>query len=167
MSACVIVPAAADAAPLSGTGVHAATAARLANNSDRAHNRNGFVLGSCPRPRWCLKHSTEILVDPTNDRQKQSGWTGVMERPVFVVVHRDGHAFPGVLFEWRRRASDGLQRSARVVYLDAYKVLRQSWFLEPLVEPASFARPDGTRPRLTQSPPARRRPATSRSGVAG
>jgi hypothetical protein len=88
-------------------------------------------------------------VDPTNDRQKQAGWTGVLDRPELVVVHRDRHAFPGVLFEWRRRASDGLQRSARVVYLDAYKVLRQSWFLEPFVEPASFAGPKRTRPRLT------------------
>ena len=106
-------------------------------------------------------------MDPTNDRQKQPGWTGLLERPEFVIVHRDGHTFPGVLFEWRRRATDDLQRSARVVYLDAYKVLRQSWFLEPFVEPASFARPNGTRPRLTQSQPARRRSATSRSGVAG
>ena len=106
-------------------------------------------------------------MDPTIDRQKQPGWTGVLDRPEFVVVHRGDHAFPGVLFEWRRRATDGFQRSARVVFLDAYKILRQSWFLEPLVEPASFARPDGIRPRLTQSLPARRRPATSRSGVAG
>jgi hypothetical protein len=106
-------------------------------------------------------------VDPTNDRQKHSGWTGVLDRPEFVVVYRDRHAFPGVLFEWRRRTADGLQRSARVVYMDAYKILRQSWFLEPLVKPASFARPNGTRPRLTQSPPARRRSAAPRSGVAG
>ena len=106
-------------------------------------------------------------MDPTNDRQKQSGWTGVLDRPEFVVVHRDGHAFPGVLFEWRRRTTDGLQRSARVVYMDAYKILRQSWFLEPMVEPASLARPDEARPRLAQSPPLFGRPATARSGLAG
>jgi hypothetical protein len=108
-------------------------------------------------------------VDPTIDRQKQSGWTGVLERPEFVVVHRDRHAFPGVLFEWRRRREpDGVvQRSARVIFLDANKILRQSWFLESFVEPASSARPNGTRPRLAQSPPARRRSAAPRSGVAG
>ena len=108
-------------------------------------------------------------MDPTIDRQKQSDWTGVLDRPEFVVVHRDHHAFPGVLFEWRRRREpDGfVKRSARVIYLDANKILRQSWFLERLVEPASFAGPKRTRPRLTQSPPVLRRSAASRSGVAG
>ena len=65
-------------------------------------------------------------MEPTDIRQRRA-WTGVVERPEFVVVHLDHHSFPGVLFEWQhRRDGDGfLRRSARVVYLDADKVLRQ------------------------------------------
>lgn len=166
MSACVIVPVAADA--MHGKRSSFRDDARLADDVKRAENRTECALSfHAARDAAVLKHSTEHLVDPTIDHHQQPGWTGVLDRPEFVVVHRDGHALPGVLFEWRRRATDGLQRSARVVYLDADRILRQSWFFEPFVEPASVARPDGTRPRLTQSPPARRRPATSRSGVAG
>jgi hypothetical protein len=108
-------------------------------------------------------------VDPTNDRQNQSGWTGVLDRPEFVVVHRDGHTFPGVLFEWRcRREPDGfVRRSARVIYLDGNKILRQSWFFERFVKPASFDGRRATRPRLTQPPSVLRESAATRSGVAG
>jgi hypothetical protein len=56
-----------------------------------------------------------------------------------VVVRRDQHVFPGILDGWRRRRdADGvLRRSARVIYLDGDKILRQSWFLEQFVEAAS------------------------------
>jgi hypothetical protein len=79
-------------------------------------------------------------VKPTDIRQHRA-WTGVVERPEFVVVHQDRGAYPGVLFEWQhRRDRDGfLRRSARVVYLDADKVLRQRWFRESNVEPAPHA----------------------------
>jgi len=82
-------------------------------------------------------------VDSTTSRQKQPDWSGVLERPEFVVVHRDRDEFPGVLFEWRRRREpDGhIKRSARVIYLDGEKVLRQNWFLESFVEPAPLAGP--------------------------
>ncbi len=107
-------------------------------------------------------------MDPTIDRQKQSDWTGVLDRPEFVVVHRDHRACPGVLFEWRRRREpDGFQRSARVVFLDAYRILRQSWFLERFVEPASLAEPERSRPRLTQPPSVLPRSVATRPGVAG
>ena len=81
-------------------------------------------------------------------RQIQNGWTGEVQRPEFVVVHRDHQSFPGVLFEWRRkRDADGFtRRSARVVYMDADKVLRQSWFLENCVEPAPHSAAD--KPRM-------------------
>jgi hypothetical protein len=81
------------------------------------------------------------LVDSTINRQKQPDWTGVLERPEFVVVHRDRHEFAGVLFEWRRRREpDGhIKRSARVIFLDDDKILRQSWFLEAFVTPAPAA----------------------------
>jgi hypothetical protein len=61
-----------------------------------------------------------------------------VERPEFVVVRRDRQAFPGILYEWRRRRdADGFaRRSARVIYLDGDKILRQSWFLERFVEAA-------------------------------
>jgi len=60
---------------------------------------------------------------------------GILERPAFVVVHRDRFSYPGVLFEWSRRRQPGgwARRSARVVYMDK-KVLRQSWFLEAFVD---------------------------------
>jgi hypothetical protein len=104
-------------------------------------------------------------VDATNDRLNQPGWTGVLDRPAFVVVHRDHHDFPGVLFEWRRRRyPDGfIKRSARVIFLDGDKILRQSWFLETFVEPASFIEPKRMiRPRSTQTPPVSRGSAESR-----
>jgi hypothetical protein len=61
-----------------------------------------------------------------------------VERPEFVVVRRDHHAFPGILYEWRRRRdADGFsRRSARVIYLDGDKILRQSWFPERFVKAA-------------------------------
>jgi hypothetical protein len=60
---------------------------------------------------------------------------GILERPAFVVVHRNRFSYPGVLFEWRRRRQPGgwVKRSARVIYMDK-KVLRQSWFLEAFVD---------------------------------
>jgi hypothetical protein len=60
---------------------------------------------------------------------------GILERPAFVVVHRNRFSYPGVLFEWRRRRQPGgwARRSARVIYMDR-KVLRQSWFLEAFVD---------------------------------
>jgi hypothetical protein len=60
---------------------------------------------------------------------------GIMERPAFVVVHRDRLSYPGVLFEWsrRRQPGGGAKRSARVIYMDR-KVLRQAWFLEAQVD---------------------------------
>jgi hypothetical protein len=60
---------------------------------------------------------------------------GILERPAFVVVHRDHYSYPGVLFEWSRRRQPGgwAKRSARVIYMDK-KVLRQSWFLEAFVD---------------------------------
>jgi len=67
---------------------------------------------------------------------------GILERPEFVVVHRDHNSFSGVLFEWRRRRQLGgwMKRSARVIYMDEEaKVLRQAWFLEPFVD--SIAQP--------------------------
>ena len=81
-------------------------------------------------------------------RQIQNGWTGEVQRPTFVVVHRDHQSFPGVLFEWRlKRDHDGSpRRSARVVYMDADKVLRQSWSLENCVEPAPHS--VAQRPRM-------------------
>jgi hypothetical protein len=80
-------------------------------------------------------------VEPTTIRQKQRTWTGVVDRPEFVVVRREDQTFPGVLFEWRRRTErDGLsRRSARVIYLDADNILRQSWFPESSIEPAPHA----------------------------
>lgn len=82
-------------------------------------------------------------METTTDRPKQPDWTGVLERPEFVVVRRDRHEFAGVLFEWRRRRQhDGhIKRSARVIFLDDEKVLRQSWFLESFVEPAPSGGP--------------------------
>jgi hypothetical protein len=79
----------------------------------------------------------------------RNDWTGVLERPEFVVVRLDRRSFPGVLFEWRRRRqADGFsRRSARVVYLDADKVLRQSWFLEINVQPAPHTA--AQEPRMT------------------
>ena len=74
-------------------------------------------------------------------RLHQIGSTGEVQRPEFVVVHRDHHSYPGVLFEWRlKREPDGFtRRSAMVVYMDGDKVLRQSWFPAHLVEPAHTA----------------------------
>ena len=71
-------------------------------------------------------------------RLHQIGPTGKVQRPEFVVVHRDHHSYPGVLFEWRlKRESDGFtRRSARVVYMDGDEILRQGWFHEHHVEPA-------------------------------
>ena len=85
----------------------------------------------------------------TPRRLHQIGSTGEVQRPEFVVVHRDHHSYPGVLFEWRlKRASDGFtRRSARVVYMDGDKTLRQSWFPEVDVEPAPHAA--AHRPRMT------------------
>lgn len=82
-------------------------------------------------------------------RQIQNGLTGEVQRPEFVVVHRDHQSFPGVLFEWRRkRDADGFaRRSAKVVYMDADKVLRQSWFPENCVEPAPHS--VAQEPRMT------------------
>jgi len=82
-------------------------------------------------------------VAPSNIRRIPSEHLGILKRPEFVVVHRDDRDFPGVLFEWRRRREpDGIvKRSARVIYLDGKKVLRQSWFLEAFVEPAPFVGP--------------------------
>jgi hypothetical protein len=82
-------------------------------------------------------------VAPSNIRHIASDHLGILQRPEFVVVHRNNRAFPGVLYEWRRRREpDGVvKRSARVIYLDGKKVLRQSWFLEAFVEPAPFVRP--------------------------
>lgn len=111
-----------------------------------------------------LKHSTEFLVDPKPLRQTHPTWIGVVDRPEFVVVHRDDRAFPGILYEWRRRrASDGhVERSARVIYLDGEKVLRQSWFLESFVEPAPFAGSESARPRQLNDPHGLRGLAVSR-----
>lgn len=80
---------------------------------------------------------------PSNIRHIASGPLGVLNRPEFVVVHRDDLAFPGVLYEWRRRREpDGIvKRSARVIYLDGQKVLRQSWFLEGFVGAAPLLGP--------------------------
>lgn len=76
-------------------------------------------------------------MEPTNIRQGQSSWTGVVTRPQYVVVRRDQHSFPGLLVEWRRREADQpSRRSACVIYMDAGKILRQSWFPETCVEPA-------------------------------
>jgi hypothetical protein len=82
-------------------------------------------------------------VAPSNIRQFASKHLGVLNRPEFVIVHRDHRAFPGVLYEWRRRREpDGIvKRSARVIYMDNKKVLRQSWFLEAFVEPAPLVGP--------------------------
>lgn len=81
-------------------------------------------------------------------RQNQNDRTGLVQRPEFVVVRRDHRSLPGVLFEWRRREADGFSRRwAKVVYLDADKVLRQSWFLETCVEPAPHAA--AQEPRMT------------------
>jgi hypothetical protein len=73
-----------------------------------------------------------------NSRRTQRSWTGIVERPEFVVVRRDHQTFPAILYEWRRRReADGFsRRSARVIYLDDDKILRQSWFLERFVEAA-------------------------------
>ena len=75
-------------------------------------------------------------------RRTQIGWTGEVQRPEFVVVHRDHHTYPVVLFEWRlKRYPDGFsRRSAKVVYMDGDKILRQSWFPDHLVEPANATR---------------------------
>jgi len=82
-------------------------------------------------------------VAPSNIRRITSEPLGILKRPEFVVVHRDDRDFPGVLYEWRRRREpDGIvRRSARVIYLDGKKILRQSWFLEAFVEPAPFFGP--------------------------
>ncbi len=81
---------------------------------------------------------------PSIIRRIASGPIGILDRPEFVVVHREHESFPGVLYEWRQRREPPdryLKRSARVIYMDGKKVLRQSWFLEALVEPAPFVGP--------------------------
>jgi hypothetical protein len=82
-------------------------------------------------------------VAPSNIRRITSRQLGILKRPEFVVVHREQHSFPGVLYEWRqRRESDGrIKRSGRVIFMDGKKVLRQSWFLEAFVDPAPFVGP--------------------------
>jgi hypothetical protein len=61
----------------------------------------------------------------------------VVARPEYVVVRRYEHSFPGLLVEWRQRDDDQpSRRSASVIFLDADKILRQSWFPETCVEPA-------------------------------
>ena len=74
-------------------------------------------------------------------RLNQIRWTEEAQRPEFVVVHRDHRSYPGVLFEWRvKRGPDGFsRRSAKVVYMDDDKILRQGWFPEHHVEPAPHA----------------------------
>jgi hypothetical protein len=82
-------------------------------------------------------------VAPSSIRRIPSRHLGILTRPEFVVVHREQHSFPGVLYEWRRmREADGrVKRSGRVIYMDGKKVLRQSWFLEAFVDPAPLIGP--------------------------
>ena len=80
---------------------------------------------------------------PSSIRRIASEHPDIVERPEFVVVHRDGHVFPGVLFEWRRqRQPDGnFLPSARVIFMDGLNKVQESWFLEASIGPGPFDEP--------------------------
>jgi hypothetical protein len=115
----------------------------IANSPVRVHDGRSArsLLPETPAVHSALDQG--ILVAPSKIQRIPSRPLGALTRPEFVVVHRDNRAFPGVLYEWRRRREpDGIvKRSARVIYLDGKKVLRQSWFLEAFVEAAPFVGP--------------------------